>query len=454
MTDFDKLGVAKPFQIALKAKGYSEPTPIQENAIPSILEGKDLLGLAQTGTGKTAAFAVPLLQRLLESRFRAAPKSVRSLILTPTRELADQITKNIKAYAGRTKMYSSCVVGGVPFPPQFRALQRGLDVLVATPGRLLDLHRKNGVSFDELEIFVLDEADQMLDMGFIAELEEIAYLLPKKRQTLLFSATMPAEIRELADRFLIDPVEVSTAPPATTVETVTQKIAHLESDAKYPLLKKLLASDECERALVFTLTKKGSAQLAARLNAEDVPAEAIHGDMSQLERQKTLDKFKRGQLKTLVATDVAARGIDVSDISHVINFDMPNATENYVHRIGRTARAGKSGTAITFCLPEDRGMLRAIQKLIGKKIAEMDGYTFFPSDREPKSARSNAQVAGKKQKFGGQRKGPGGGKFAQKPKGKSTAKPSKKAPPRRSPSKPSDGASAPAGGNGGYLKRK
>ncbi len=222
---------------------------------------------------------------------------------------------------------------------------------------------------------------------------------------------MPAEIRELADRFLTDPVEVSTAPPATTVETVTQKIAHLESDAKYPLLKELLASDECERALVFTLTKKGSAQLAARLNAEDVPAEAIHGDMSQLERQKTLDKFKRGQLKTLVATDVAARGIDVSDISHVINFDMPNATENYVHRIGRTARAGKSGTAITFCLPEDRGMLRAVQKLIGKKIAEMDGYTFFPSDREPKSARSNAQVAGKKQKSNGQRKGPGGGKL-------------------------------------------
>ncbi|MGG9999242.1 DEAD/DEAH box helicase [Pseudovibrio ascidiaceicola] len=454
MTDFDKLGVAKPFQIALKSKGYDEPTPIQENAIPYILDGKDLLGLAQTGTGKTAAFAVPLLQRLLESRYRAAPKSVRSLILTPTRELADQISKNIKAYSGRTKMYSSCVVGGVPFPPQFRALQRGLDVLVATPGRLLDLHRKNGVSFDELEIFVLDEADQMLDLGFIAELEEIAYLLPKKRQTLLFSATMPAEIREFAGRFLSDPVEVSTAPPATTVEAVIQKIAHLEDNAKYPLLKTLLETEECERALVFTLTKKGSARLAARLNSDGVPAEAIHGDMSQAERQKTLDKFKGGKLKTLVATDVAARGIDVSDISHVINFDMPNATENYVHRIGRTARAGKSGNAITFCLPEDRGMLRAVQKLIGKKIPEMDGYTFFPSDREPKSARSNAQLAGKKQKLGGQRKGPGGGKFAQKPKGKSSAKPGKKAPPRRSPSKSSDASSAPASGGGVYLKRK
>jgi len=451
LTDFDKLGVAKPFQIALKSKGYSEPTPIQENAIPYILDGKDLLGLAQTGTGKTAAFAVPLLQRLLESRYRAAPKSVRSLILTPTRELADQITKNIKAYAGRTKMYTSCVVGGVPFPPQFRALQRGLDVLVATPGRLLDLHRKNGVSFDELEIFVLDEADQMLDLGFIAELEEIAYLLPKKRQTLFFSATMPREIRDLSERFLTNPVEVSTAPPATTVETVTQQIAHLEKDAKFPLLKELLEKDECERALVFTLTKKGSARLAARLNADGVPAEAIHGDMSQAERQKTLDKFKRGKLKTLVATDVAARGIDVSDISHVINFDMPNATENYVHRIGRTARAGKSGTAITFCLPEDRGMLRAIQKLIGKKIAEMDGFTFFPSDREPKSARSNAQVAGKRAKGSGPRKGPGNGKFAQKPKGKPAGK---KSPPRRSSSKPSDNASAPAGDTGGYLKRK
>ncbi len=462
LTDFDKLGVAKPFQIALKAKGYSQPTPIQENAIPYILDGKDLLGLAQTGTGKTAAFAVPLLQRLLESRFRAAPKSVRSLILTPTRELADQITKNIKAYTGRTKMYTSCVVGGVPFPPQFRALQRGLDVLVATPGRLLDLHRKNGVNFDELEVFVLDEADQMLDLGFIAELEEIACLLPKKRQTLFFSATMPPEIRDLADRFLTDPVEVSTAPPATTVETVTQKIAHLENDAKYPLLKELLSKEECEHALVFTLTKKGSARLAARLNADDVPAEAIHGDMSQAERQKTLDKFKRGKLNTLVATDVAARGIDVDDISHVINYDMPNATENYVHRIGRTARAGKSGTAITFCLPEDRGMLRAVQKLIGKKIEEMEGFTFFPSDREPKTARSNGYTAGKKAKTSGPRKGPGKGaakgagkgKFAQKAKASSTDKSGKKTPPRRSSGGPSGNARAQTGGTTGYLKRK
>ncbi|SDR25761.1 DEAD/DEAH box helicase [Pseudovibrio sp. Tun.PSC04-5.I4] len=453
MTDFDKLGVAKPFQIALEAKGYSQPTPIQETAIPSILEGKDLLGLAQTGTGKTAAFAVPLLQRLLESRFRAAPKSVRSLILTPTRELADQITKNIKAYAGRTKMYTSCVVGGVPFPPQFRALQRGLDVLVATPGRLLDLHRKNGVSFDELEIFVLDEADQMLDMGFIAELEEIAYLLPEKRQTLLFSATMPREIRQLADRFLTDPVEVSTAPSATTVEAATQQIAHMEHGCKLPLLEELLAKEDCERALVFALTKKGTAALSLRLNADGFPAQAIHGDMSQAERQKTLDKFKAGKLKILVATDVAARGIDVSDISHVINYDMPNATENYVHRIGRTARAGKGGVAITFCLPEDRGMLRAIQLLIGKKIGEMDGYLFFPSDREPKSARNGAQPAGKKNAKG-LRKGSQGEKPAAKSKGKPAHKSTPKPPPRRAPSKSSGSDAGSTGSAGGYLKRK
>ena len=292
MTDFEKLGVAKPFVNALKAKGYGAPTPIQHNSIPTILDGKDLLGLAQTGTGKTAAFAVPLLQRLLESRYRAAPRHIRSLILTPTRELADQITKNVKAYSGRMKMYTACVVGGVPFPPQFRALQRGLDVLVATPGRLLDLHRKGGVNFDELEIFVLDEADQMMDLGFIAELEEIAYLLPQKRQTLFFSATMPQEIRDLAERYLTDPVEVSTAPPATTVESVVQQIAHLERDAKLPLLQDILGSEDCERALVFTLTKKGAATLAAKLNSNDIPAAAIHGDMSQAERPENAGHFQ------------------------------------------------------------------------------------------------------------------------------------------------------------------
>ncbi|WP_068311315.1 DEAD/DEAH box helicase [Polycladidibacter hongkongensis] len=451
MSNFDTLGVTRIFQLALERMEYKEPTPIQSAAIPPILAGKDLLGLAQTGTGKTAAFAVPLLQRLHESRFRAAPRGVRALILSPTRELAEQTTKNVKAYCGRLKMYVGSAVGGVPIVTQQRALERGLDVLVATPGRLLDLHKRGKVHFDELEVFVLDEADQMLDMGFIAELEEIAYLLPKKRQTLLFSATMPSEIAKLAQRYLHKPERIDVTPPTATADKADQLIAHVESTQKLELLKSILAQEDCRKALIFTLTKRGAVWLGKELSALELPSAVLQGDMNQMARNTTLQAFTAGRVRYLVATDVAARGIDISDITHVINWDMPNVAENYVHRIGRTARAGASGTAISFCTPQERGMLQQIQSLIKQKIPEMEGFTFFPSDQEPKSIR----------KFNGQSK-----KAGASPKKKSTARPdaqAKQASKPKSKAKPfvrrqseaNKSSSAPSsGGTGGYLKRK
>ncbi|WP_068084627.1 DEAD/DEAH box helicase [Polycladidibacter stylochi] len=393
MTNFTSLGISRPLILALEAKNYSLPTPIQTQAIPIILEGNDLVGLAQTGTGKTAAFGLPLLQRLHESNVRPAPRSIRSLVLAPTRELAEQITKNLKEYSKRLNMHVASSVGGVPIGPQIRALQRGLDVLVATPGRLLDLCTRNAVNFEELEIFVIDEADQMLDLGFLAELEEIAYQLPVERQSLFFSATMPKEIEQLAKRFLTKPKRVAANPPATTVEKADQLIAHVRAEQKFPLLKDLLNRDHVTKALIFTLTKRGAAILCRKLQADSIAAAVIHGDMSQVERNKTLEQFRRGHLAYLVATDVAARGIDVQDISHVINYDMPNVAENYVHRIGRTARAGMSGQAISFCLPEERGMLQQIQSLIRKKIAEHPDYAYFKSAQEPKSLRKTGSFS-------------------------------------------------------------
>ncbi|MDD7909590.1 DEAD/DEAH box helicase [Pseudovibrio exalbescens] len=387
LSEFEGLGLSKPLLLALEKKEYGEPTPIQRQAIPIVLEGHDLLGLAQTGTGKTAAFSLPLLQRLNESRFRASPRGVRSLILAPTRELADQIATSVKGYAGRLPIQVGCVVGGVPMLRQIRAIQRGLDVLVATPGRLMDLHRRGAVHFDDLEVFVLDEADQMMDMGFIHVLTEIAALLPKERQSMFFSATMPNEIAKLADKFLTNPQEVSVAPPATTVESVEQKLAHLREDQKGKLLLKLLGQEEVSRVIVFTRTKHRANKVAKFLAANNVTAEAIHGNKSQPQRIKTMEAFKGGRLKVLVATDIAARGIDVSDVSTVINYDMPNVDENYVHRIGRTARAGKEGQAFSFVIPEERGILKTVERLTRQEIPVLEGFEFFHSDAEPKSAR-------------------------------------------------------------------
>lgn len=446
LNSFEGLGLSKPLLLALENKNYGEPTPIQRQAIPIVLEGHDLLGLAQTGTGKTAAFSLPLIQRLNESRFRASPRGVRSLVLAPTRELADQITTAMKGYAGRLPMNIACVVGGVPMQRQIRDLQRGLDVLVATPGRLMDLHRRNAVHFDDLEIFVLDEADQMMDMGFIHVLKELAALLPEKRQSLFFSATMPKEIAALADAFLTDPKEVSVAPPATTVETVDQKVAHLEETKKGALLLELLAPKDVSRVIVFTRTKHRANKVARFLTANEVYAEAIHGNKSQNQRQKTMDAFKRGKLKVLVATDIAARGIDVSDVSVVVNYDMPNVDDNYVHRIGRTARAGKEGRAVSFVIPEERGILKSIERLTRQDIAVLDGYEFFPSTAEPKSLRKGrAAVSGR-----------GKGPSRSAPKGRPSAarkqQPGTKAPTeananrRRAPKKASQSPQALAAG--------
>ncbi|WP_310622044.1 DEAD/DEAH box helicase [Flexibacterium corallicola] len=441
MQNFEKLGLIKPLLQALSNRDYTEPTPIQSQSIPPVLEGNDLLGLAQTGTGKTAAFSLPTIQRLLDSKFRASPRGVRALILAPTRELTDQISTSFKAYAGSLPMAISSVVGGVAMGKQIRDLQRGLDVLVATPGRLMDLHRRGAIHFDDLEIFILDEADQMLDLGFIHTLKELAELLPKERQTLLFSATMPKEISGLARKFLRDPVEVKVAPAATTAEKVEQKIAHVDGSQKKPLLLELLKDESIESVLVFTRTRHGATKLSRIINAAGLKAEAIHGDRSQQQRQKTLASFKSGRLKILVATDVAARGIDISGISHVINYDMPNVAENYVHRIGRTARAGREGIAITFCLPEDRGMLTTIEHLTRQKIDELDGYGWFMSDSVPQKAR------------GGRGKGAGKGKNKNKgaPKKKSGSAQGKSTPPKlvaaksRGPKKPSKPASAKGG---------
>ncbi|MTI18539.1 DEAD/DEAH box helicase [Rhodobacteraceae bacterium RKSG542] len=457
MTDFAELGLIKPLLNALDAKQYTKPTPIQEQAIPVVLEGKDLLGLAQTGTGKTAAFSLPLIQRLNESRYRASPRGVRALILSPTRELSDQIHSNIKAYSGRLPMHFGCVVGGVPIGPQVKACQRGIDILVATPGRLMDLYRRNAVHFDDLEIFVLDEADQMLDLGFFEILQELADLLPPERQTLFFSATMPKPIAALSKRFLRNPVEVKVAPAATTVETVTQKIAHLkEEKQKQPLLIELLNEEGVESALVFAGTRERTAQLAGALAAQGIDAQAIHGDMDQAERQKTLDLFKRKRIKVLVATDVAARGIDVTGISRVINFDMPNVTENYVHRIGRTARAGRDGEAISLCLPEERGMLRAIENLTRQKIEVLEGYPWFKSDSEPKSARTpKFQGKGGKKGSGQGKAKSGSGQFkptGNKPSGPKGGAKKPSQPPRRS--RGNDGQAQSAPSTGAYLKRK
>ncbi|MTI19090.1 DEAD/DEAH box helicase [Rhodobacteraceae bacterium RKSG542] len=388
MSDFAKLGLIESLVTALASKNYSEPTPIQQQAIPPLLEGNDLLGLAQTGTGKTAAFSLPTIQLLLQSNKRPSPRGVRTLILSPTRELTEQIYTNIKVYAGDTKLKIGSVVGGVSINPQINALKNGLDILVATPGRLMDLQRRGSLHFNDLEIFILDEADQMLDLGFIHTLRELAGLLPKQRQTLLFSATMPKEISGLARKFLRDPVEVQVAPAATTAEKVSQKVAHINGSQKKSLLLDLLGDEAIESVLVFCRTKHGASKLSKIINAAGFKSEAIHGDRSQGQRQRSLDAFKRGDVKILVATDVAARGIDISGISHVINYDMPNVPENYVHRIGRTARAGREGSAITFCLPEDRGMLTTIEHLTRQSIEELEGYGWFMSEETPKKGRS------------------------------------------------------------------
>jgi ATP-dependent RNA helicase RhlE len=363
MTKFSDLGLAEPILKALAAKNYDTPTPIQRQAIPPLLERRDLCGIAQTGTGKTAAFALPSIQHFLNNPKARQPQTCRMLVLAPTRELASQIAKSFQDYSRFLRLSVETVFGGVPINRQIRMLQQGVDILVATPGRLLDLIDQRALNLRGVEIFVLDEADQMLDLGFIHALKRVDQLLPKQRQSLFFSATMPRTIAELAERFLTDPVKVSVAPAATTAERVEQIVTFCNQAEKQALLTLTLRAEAIDRALVFTRTKHGADRVVKHLAAAGIQSAAIHGNKSQPQREKALAAFRSGEIRILVATDIAARGIDVSGVSHVINFELPNVPEQYVHRIGRTARAGATGIAISFVAGDERPFLRAIEKL-------------------------------------------------------------------------------------------
>ena len=368
---FHSLGLSKPLLDALVAKNYSAATPIQLQAIPTVLTGRDLLGIAQTGTGKTAAFMLPSLDRLAANRNIPKPGQIRMLVLAPTRELASQIAASAEAYGKFMRLSVGVIFGGVPNSKSLRTVARGLDVLVATPGRLLDLIDQRALSLRELEILVLDEADQMLDLGFIHALKRIVALVPPKRQTLFFSATMPKAIKELADRYLTNPAEVSVTPAATTVERIEQSVTMVNQAEKTALLALILQREAVERALVFSRTKHGADTIVKQLAAAKISAGAIHGNKSQAQRERTLAAFKSGEMKVLIATDIAARGIDITGVSHVVNFDLPDVPEQYVHRIGRTARAGADGIAIAFCAPDERGNLRDIERTTRQRLPLM-----------------------------------------------------------------------------------
>jgi ATP-dependent RNA helicase RhlE len=365
---FEKLNLIEPILKALKNEGYTTPTPIQEQSIPIILNRKDLLGCAQTGTGKTAAFAIPMLQILHEEQKTQKSRGIKALILTPTRELAIQIEESFAAYGKFTGLRHTVIFGGVPQFRQTQILQRGVDILVATPGRLLDLIEQRFVNLSEISLFVLDEADRMLDMGFVHDVKRIVAKLPQKRQTLFFSATMPSEIQKLANTILSNPEKVEVTPVSSTAETVQQSLYFVEKKDKKSLLLHLLKTKSINTALVFTRTKHGADKVAQELNRAGIRAEAIHGNKSQNARQAALANFKSQTTRVLVATDIAARGIDIDELSHVINFELPNVPETYVHRIGRTGRAGASGIALSFCDAEEKEFLRDIHKLIAKPI--------------------------------------------------------------------------------------
>ena len=369
MTSFNDFGLSEPILRALAQENYTTPTPIQSQAIPSALLGRDIVGIAQTGTGKTAAFALPILHQLAAKPQRAERKTCRVLVLSPTRELSGQILDSVNAYGRHLGLTSTLAIGGVPMGRQVRALLNGVDVLVATPGRLLDLVRGNALRLGRVEFLVLDEADRMLDMGFIHDIRKIVALLPAARQTLFFSATMPQQIAELAKQMLRDPVRVAVTPAATTAEKVEQRVIHVARPAKPERLADLLREEAVDRALVFTRTKHGADKVVRGLAKAGIAAHAIHGNKSQNQRERVLGEFRSGAIRTLVATDIAARGIDVDGISHVVNYDLPNEPETYVHRIGRTARAGAAGIAISLVDHEELPYLRAIEKLIRITLA-------------------------------------------------------------------------------------
>ena len=384
-SSFIELGVAEPLRRALATEGYTEPTPIQVHAIPVLLAGQDILGLAQTGTGKTAAFALPILQLLSIGHEQRRPKSVRALILAPTRELAIQIGDSLRTYGRHLHIRSTVVVGGVSQGPQVKALAAGVDILVATPGRLLDHMEQGNVRLDAVTTLVLDEADRMLDMGFIRDIRKIVAKLPRTRQSMLFSATMPADVEHLAQSILHQPVRVDISPPKRTAENIDQQVFYVATGEKRALLANLLKSPAFARVLVFTRTKHIANRVADHLETAGFSAEAIHGNKSQGARQRALERFRSGSARVLVATDIAARGIDIDNVTHVINFELPNEPESYVHRIGRTARAGAAGIAISFCDASENEYLRQIEKLTRSPIAIAQGR---PSADQPPAGRN------------------------------------------------------------------
>ncbi|MBY0384790.1 DEAD/DEAH box helicase [bacterium] len=426
MPSFQELSLSTELQKAISETGYTTPTPIQEKAIPYLLDKKDLLGCAQTGTGKTAAFALPLLQNLIQNPRRANPKQARVLILTPTRELAIQIHDSFKTYGKYLRLKYAVVFGGVGQTPQVQAVAQGVDVLIATPGRLMDLINQRYIRLNELEVFVLDEADRMLDMGFIHAIRKIIALLPKQRHNLFFSATMPKDILQLSETLLTNPVKVEVAPVSSTADKISQSVLYVDKARKRDLLRHVLQDKKLSKVIVFTRTKHGANRVVETLVKNNIRSAAIHGNKSQSARQKALEDFKRGNVRVLVATDIAARGIDIDDVSHVINFELPNISESYVHRIGRTARAGADGEAISFCDQEEKAYVKDIEKLIGKSIPVNPDHPYH--SREVESARTMS-------------------------KGKAKAQIEAKENHQRGPRRPQQGGGRPQGGGPGGPKK-
>ncbi|MBV8467196.1 MAG: DEAD/DEAH box helicase, partial [Burkholderiales bacterium] len=405
MTSFSDLGLMAPICQAVAAEGYETATPIQEQAIPVVLSGQDVLGLAQTGTGKTAAFSLPILHRLAEAKKRPGPKKVRCLVLTPTRELAVQVGASFATYGVHLRFKRTVITGGVGFTPQMNALAGGLDIVVATPGRLLDLAQRGYAQLDEVECFVLDEADRMFDMGFINDIKKIIAMLPKQRVNLLFSATMPPAVAQLAEQTLKNHKRIEVTPASSTVERIEQKVMFVQKDKKKDLLVSVLKEQDINRVIIFTRTKHGANRLAEQLGKQGIPAEAIHGNKSQGARQRALSEFQSGKVRALVATDIAARGIDVEGVSHVVNYELPNEPESYVHRIGRTARAGAEGVALSFCEMEEIPYLRAIEKVIRQEVPGDDAHAFH--DASIASQRNSSHIKPPQLQRGGN-KGRGG----------------------------------------------
>ncbi|NMR25323.1 DEAD/DEAH box helicase [Pseudoalteromonas sp. NEC-BIFX-2020_015] len=394
---FDGLGLSQSLVNAVLEKGYETPTPIQAQAIPAIIEGRDVMAAAQTGTGKTAGFTLPLIESLAKGQ-RAKNNQVRALILTPTRELALQVSENVEEYAKHSDISSFVVYGGVKINPQMQRLRRGVDILVATPGRLMDLHNQNALKFDTLEVLVLDEADRMLDMGFIHDIKRIISKLPAKRQNLMFSATFSDDIRALAKGLINDPVEISVAAKNTTAKSVTQSVYAVDKARKTALLSHLIRTNEWQQVLVFSRTKHGANRLVKQLERDDIVGAAIHGNKSQGARVKALDGFKNGEVRVLVATDIVARGLDIVELPHVVNYDLPNIYEDYVHRIGRTGRAGATGHAISFVTSDDAADLYGIERFIGELIPRAKEPGFEPTQGVPERDLDARPIAPKKPK--------------------------------------------------------